>query len=77
MKNQIEEFEKHPILSEFGFWKYKQSLKIEMMELALDALKVSASLDGAKEALTHIRDSYALASWPGGLRKDESTDHQL
>ena len=77
MKNGIEDYEDHPLLSEDGFWAFKNAVKVETLSMAIAALDYSKDLATAKEALTKIRDSYALSSWPGGLRKDESTDHQL
>lgn len=62
-------------MTEFGLWSYKNALRVEVLSMAIAALDQSGDLATAKDMLTKIRDSYALASWPGV--KDESTDHQL
>jgi hypothetical protein len=75
MKNGIENYDDHPLLSEDGFWAFKNAVKVETLSMAIAALDHSMDLATAKDTLTKIRDSYALASWPGV--KDESTDHLL
>jgi hypothetical protein len=62
-------------LSEEGFFKYKNDIRTEALSLAIGVLELSADLETAKNALTKVRDSYALTSWP--FVRDESTDHQL
>ena len=63
-------------LTEKGFWLYKNAVRIEALAEALSVLDESSDLNSARNTLKIIRDSYALSSWPGGLR-DESTDHLL
>ena len=72
MDNNILKFEKHPVLSEEGFLKYKNAIRAETWSWAISVLGRSAELDAAKESMKKIRDEYALF----GVR-DESTDHQL
>ena len=62
-------------LSDEDFWKYKNAIRVEALSMAIAALDYSKDLATAKDALTKIRDSYALSSWP--FVRDESTDHQL
>jgi hypothetical protein len=76
MENQIEEFEKHPVLSEKDLWLYKNALRVDILSMALAIVRGCSNVEMAIEALKLERDCYAVSSWPGGLR-DESTDHQL
>jgi hypothetical protein len=62
-------------LSDDGFLKYKNAVKVEALSVALEALNCSVSLDDAKDTLRMIRDSYELSLVPGV--RDEGTDHQL
>ena len=62
-------------LSEEGFWKYKNAVRVEVLSMTLAALDVCKDLDTAKDVIKKIHDSYVMASWPGV--RDESTDHLL
>jgi hypothetical protein len=62
-------------LSEEGFFKYKNAIKVETLGMALAAMDHSVDLDAAKRTLKIIKDSYLLSSMLGV--KDEGTDHQL
>lgn len=69
MSNEIKEFEDHPILSDFGFWKYKNALTVDTLAMALEVVNNVSDLETARLMLTQLHDVYALASWPGGLIK--------
>lgn len=73
MNNGIEDYEDHPVLSEFGFWKYKTAIQIQTLGMALAALDHSVDLDAAKDSLRKIRDSYELSSWPRGISEKHTS----
>ena len=77
MDDNILKFEKHPVLGEKELWLYKNALRVDTLTMALAIARGCSNLEMAIGALQIERDSYAVSSWPGGLRKDESTDHQL
>ena len=51
-------------LDSFDVWNARRTAKIEKLNRAI-------------EELARERDALIISSWPGGLRRDESTDHQL
>jgi hypothetical protein len=73
----LNNFENHPVLSEFGFWKYKNAVQIQTLAGVLEGLSTCEDLEQAKSMVKIMHDSYMVSSWPGGLVRDESTDHQL
>ena len=75
MENQIEEFEKNPVLSDKDLWLYKNALRVDTLTMALAIVSGCSNLEMAIGALRIERDSRAVSSWP--FAKDESTDHQL
>ena len=77
MDDNILKFEKHPVLGEKELWLYKNALRVDTLTMALAIVRGCSNLEMAIGALQIERDSHAVSSWPGGLRKDESTDHQL
>lgn len=51
-------------MENFDIWKARNTAKIEKLNRMIMELSIQ-------------RDALMLSSWPGGLRRDESTDHQL
>ena len=51
-------------IESFDIWNARRTAKIEKLNRAIMELSM-------------MRDALLVSSWPGGLRRDESTDHQL
>lgn len=51
-------------IENFDIWNARNKAKIEKLNRMIMELSIQ-------------RDALMLSSWPGGLRRDESTDHQL
>jgi len=51
-------------MENFDIWNARNTAKIEKLNRMIMELSIQ-------------RDALMLSSWPGGLRRDESTDHQL
>jgi len=64
-------------MKDFQTWNEEREAKVAILKEAIDMLDNCEMVWHAKASLRMLHDSYAVSSWPGGLRKDESTDHQL
>lgn len=51
-------------MENFDIWNARRQAKIEKLNRKIMELSME-------------RDALVISSWPGGLRRDESTDHQL
>lgn len=58
LNNTIVEFEGHPVLSEVGFWKYKNALRVETLQMVLGGMSGCDDLGDAANMVQEMIDAY-------------------
>ena len=54
----MENFEGHPVLSEVGFWKYKNALRVETLQMVLGGMSACDDLGDAANMVQEMIDAY-------------------